>query len=105
MLSPHLTMRALTGLLVSVVALAGCATTHGMSPEAAHAAFTQLVDDFFAQEFTFNPVDATNAGLHQYDGAARGLDGATHSSAHRRARGALESRHRAVDGTHRAQRR
>ncbi len=68
MLSPHFTMRALTGVLVSVVALAGCATTHGMSPEAAHAAFTQLVDDFFAQEFTFNPVDATNAGLHQYDG-------------------------------------
>jgi len=38
-----------------------------MSPEAAHAAFTKLVDDFFAQEFTFNPVDATVAGIHQYD--------------------------------------
>jgi uncharacterized protein (DUF885 family) len=60
-------MRALFGVLVSVVAFAGCATTHGMSPEAAHAAFTQLVDDFFAQEFAFNPVDATNAGIHQYD--------------------------------------
>jgi uncharacterized protein (DUF885 family) len=60
-------MRAFAGLLVALVALAGCATTHGMSPEAAHTAFTKLVDDFFAQEFAFNPVDATNAGLHQYD--------------------------------------
>jgi Bacterial protein of unknown function (DUF885) len=50
-----------------LAALAGCATTRGMSPEAAHAAFSKLVDDFFVKEFTFNPVDATNAGLHQYD--------------------------------------
>jgi Bacterial protein of unknown function (DUF885) len=68
MLSPHLKMRALAGPLLFLVALAGCATTRGMSPEAAHEAFTQLVEDFFSAEFTFNPVDATNAGLHQYDG-------------------------------------
>jgi Bacterial protein of unknown function (DUF885) len=60
-------MRALSLLLVPLAALGGCATTHGMSPEAAHAAFSKLVDDFFVKEFTFNPVDATNAGLHQYD--------------------------------------
>lgn len=61
-------MRALAALLLPLLALGGCATTHGMSPEAAHAAFTKLVDDFFAQEFTFNPLAATMAGIHQYDG-------------------------------------
>jgi uncharacterized protein (DUF885 family) len=60
-------MRALAPLLLSLLVLSGCATTRGMSPEAAHAAFSKLVDDFFAQEFTFNPVDATVAGIHQYD--------------------------------------
>lgn len=60
-------MRPLALLLVPLLALTGCATTHGMSPQAAHAAFSTLVDDFFAKEFTFNPVDATVAGLHQYD--------------------------------------
>jgi uncharacterized protein (DUF885 family) len=61
-------MRAPAGLVLSLLALGGCATTHGMSPEAAHAAFSTLVDDFFAEEFAFNPVDGSNAGLHQYDG-------------------------------------
>jgi uncharacterized protein (DUF885 family) len=61
-------MRVTAGLLFSLLALGGCATTHGMSPEAAHAAFSKLVDDFFAEEFAFNPVDGSNAGLHQYDG-------------------------------------
>ncbi len=60
-------MRPLALLLVPLLALTSCATTHGMSPQAAHAAFSTLVDDFFAKEFTFNPVDATVAGLHQYD--------------------------------------
>jgi hypothetical protein len=60
-------MRSLALLLLPVVALLGCATTHGMSPEAAHAAFTKLVDDFFAAEFAFDPVEATKAGIHQYD--------------------------------------
>lgn len=68
MLSPLVKMRALAALLLPLLALGGCATTHGMSPEAAHAAFTKLVDDFFAQEFTFNPLAATMAGIHQYDG-------------------------------------
>ena len=61
-------MRAYATLLLALLAFGGCATTHGMSPEAAHAAFTKLVDDFFAQEFTFDPVAATSAGIHQYDG-------------------------------------
>ncbi len=60
-------MRPLALLLLPLAALIGCATTRGMSPEAAHAAFSMLVDDFFVKEFTFNPVDATSAGLHQYD--------------------------------------
>ncbi len=60
-------MRRLAPLLVPLVALAGCATTRGMSPEEARSAFSKLVEDFFAEEFTFNPVEATNAGIHQYD--------------------------------------
>jgi uncharacterized protein (DUF885 family) len=67
MLSPVVTMRALAPLFLALLVGAGCATTRGMSPEAAHAAFSKLVDDFFVKEFTFNPVDATNAGLHHYD--------------------------------------
>ena len=61
-------MRRLALFLLPLALLASCATTRGMSPEAAHAAFTKLVDDFFAQEFAFDPVAATNAGIHQYDG-------------------------------------
>jgi hypothetical protein len=61
-------MRRPAPFVVVLALLVGCATTRGMSQEAAHAAFTKLVDDFFAQEFTFNPVDATNAGIHTYDG-------------------------------------
>jgi len=53
--------------VVSVLLLAACATTKGMSPEAAHAAFTKLVDDTFAEDFAFNPLKATNAGIHTYD--------------------------------------
>jgi uncharacterized protein (DUF885 family) len=67
-LSPLVKMRPSAALVLSVLTLGGCATTHGMSPEAAHAAFTKLVDDFFAEEFAFDPVAATSAGLHQYDG-------------------------------------
>jgi len=61
-------MRALAPFVLCLSVLAACATTHGMSPEAAHAAFSKLVDDFFVKEFTFDPVAATVAGLHQYDG-------------------------------------
>jgi hypothetical protein len=61
-------MRVPVALGLPFLLLVGCATTRGMSPEAAHAAFSKLVDDFFVQEFTFNPVDATKAGIHQYDG-------------------------------------
>ncbi|HXX29932.1 MAG TPA: DUF885 domain-containing protein [Myxococcaceae bacterium] len=55
-------------LLPTLLLAAACATTRGMSPEAAHAAFTKLVDDAFSEEFAFNPVNATNAGIHSYDG-------------------------------------
>jgi uncharacterized protein (DUF885 family) len=61
-------MRRIVWLVLPLVLLLGCATTRGMSPEAAHAAFTQLTNDFFAQEFAFDPVLATNAGIHTYDG-------------------------------------
>ena len=54
-------------LLLPLLALGGCATTSGMSPAAAHAAFSKLVNDFFADEFAFDPVAGTTAGLHQYD--------------------------------------
>jgi Bacterial protein of unknown function (DUF885) len=53
--------------LVLPLLVLACATTRGMSPEAAHAAFTKLVDDTFAEDFAFNPVKATNAGIHTYD--------------------------------------
>ncbi len=39
-----------------------------MSPEEARASFSKLVEDYFAGEFAFNPVEATNAGVHEYDG-------------------------------------
>ncbi len=55
-------------LLLPVVALWGCATTRGMSPEEARAAYNKLVEDFFAGEFAFDPVRATKAGIHHYDG-------------------------------------
>jgi hypothetical protein len=61
-------MRRFASVFLPLVLLAACATTRGMSPEAAHAAFTQLTNDFFAQEFAFDPVLATNAGIHSYDG-------------------------------------
>ncbi|HMK72233.1 MAG TPA: DUF885 domain-containing protein [Myxococcaceae bacterium] len=58
-------MRRLAPVLPLLVL--ACATTRGMSPEAAHAAFTKLVDDTFAEDFAFNPVKATEAGIHTYD--------------------------------------
>jgi hypothetical protein len=61
-------MRRLPLLVLPVVALWGCATTRGMSPEEARAAYSKLVEDYFAGEFAFDPVKATNAGIHHYDG-------------------------------------
>src|SRR5271169_1277623 len=66
--SPASPMRRLPLLVLPVVALWGCATTRGMSPEEARVAYSKLVEDFFAGEFAFDPVKATNAGIHRYDG-------------------------------------
>ncbi|MGO9831226.1 MAG: DUF885 domain-containing protein [Myxococcaceae bacterium] len=60
-------MRRLALQLLPLLALANCATPRGLSPEEARASFSKLVEDFFAGEFSFDPVEATNAGIHQYD--------------------------------------
>lgn len=61
-------MRRPVPFLLSMLALSGCATTRGVSPEEARAGYAKLVDDFFAEEFAFDPVQATNAGIHKHDG-------------------------------------
>ncbi|HXP17641.1 MAG TPA: DUF885 domain-containing protein [Terriglobales bacterium] len=53
--------------LFALLSLQSSAQASSSQPQRAQAAFNKLVDSYFDFHFRFQPTEATQAGLHQYD--------------------------------------
>src|ERR1700737_2146535 len=53
--------------LFALLSFQSSAQASSSQPQRAQAAFNKLVDSYFDFHFRFQPTEATQAGLHQYD--------------------------------------
>jgi len=56
-----------TALPLALFCLLACAHGRGLSREEAKARFSQLVEDYFAEAYAFEPTVGTQMGFHQFD--------------------------------------
>jgi uncharacterized protein (DUF885 family) len=69
-------------LLVAICLASGAATT--VAHAADSSSFQKLVSDWYQEDFRLHPMEAGNAGFHQYDGKMEEVSAASHEAERKR---------------------